>query len=362
MHLTLGADAGGLSRYLIDAAQAARAAGHAVMAAGDDGAWQSAFDAASFPYHRVPLKGGLLDFRRSVRLLTPVVEMFRPDVIHAHYRRAALLGRRLQRLVSPRPPVLYTLHLSHLNVGGWRRLFRDFGDHTHAASADAVAWLVKTAGVPRGRVTLIPHGVDVTRFARRSAADKAAARAALDLPQHVPVAAFVGRFDDPKNEPWCLDALQHPAAPPDAHLVYAGEGPREAELRHRIAAAGLAGRVTLLGHADPLPVYQAADLLLLPSGREGFSLVCAEAMSVGVPHVRTLTSGATELTVEGETGFAVPIKRDVFAETAAKALALPRHRLDAMGDAAAARIRAHFTFDEQIARTLALYSRLAAGT
>ena len=294
-----------------------------------------------------------------MKLLTPAVGAFRPDVIHAHYRRATLLGRRLQRRIGHRPPVLYTLHLSHLNVGGWRRLVSDFGDHTHAASADAVEWLVADARVPRGRITLIPHGVDVSRFARRTDAEKAAAREALGLPRGVPVAAFVGRFDNPKNETWCVDALLHAAAPRDAHLLYAGEGPREAELRERVAAAGLSDRVKLLGHADPLPVYQAADVLLLPSGREGFSLVCAEAMGVGVPHVRTLTSGATELTIEGETGFAVPIeKRDAFAATAARALALPPAKLEAMGDAAAARVREHFTFARQIDQTLALYRRL----
>ena len=362
MHLTLGADAGGLSRYLIDVAEATRAAGHAVIAAGDGGAWLGQFEAAGFDYHVVPLKAGAGGFWRSVRMLRPVVREFRPDVIHAHYRRATLLGRALKRSIRPRPPVLYTLHLSHINVGGWRRFLTDFGDHTHAASSDAVAWLTADARVPAGRMSLIPHGVDTARFARRTDADRNAARDALGLPRGVPVAAYVGRLDDPKNEAWCLDALLHPDAPRDAHLVYAGEGPHESSLRSRAADEGLADRVTILGHADPLPVYRAADLLLLPSAREGFSLVCAEAMSVGVPHVRTRTSGAAELTVEGETGWAVAVEKEAFAARAASALALPRETLETLetlGDAAAARVRDRFTFDRQVAQTLALYERLA---
>ena len=364
LHLTLGADAGGLSRYLIDVAEATRAAGHVVAAAGDDGAWRSAFQDADFAYKQIPLKAGLLGFRRSVRKMRRWLDAGTggwgaADVIHTHYRRATMLARRLRRPDGRCPPILYTLHLSHLNVGGWRRWLTDFGDHTHAASADAVDWLVADARLPRERITLIPHGVDPLRFPRRDDGQKRAARAALGLPPDAVVAAHVGRLDDPKNEGWCLDALLHPSAPRDAHLIFAGEGPHEASLRARSGATGLAGRVHLLGHADPLPVYRAADWLLLPSGREGFSLACAEAMSVGVPHVRTHTSGATELTVEGETGFATPIDRAAFAATAADAMALPASRVETMGERGANLVRDRFTFARQMRQTLALYRHLA---
>ena len=298
--------------------------------------------------------------RRCARDLTAWLGEGGVDLIHTHYRRATFLARRVQprlRRLGVVPPVLYTLHLSHLRVDGWRRLLSDFGDHTHAASADAVDWLVREARVPARRVSLVSHGVDTGHYRLRTDADRAVARAALGVPADVPVAAFVGRFDHPKNEGWCLDTLCRPAAPSNLHLLYAGEGPREPLLRETIRRKGLSQRVRLLGHVDPLPVYQAADLLLLPSEREGFSLVCAEAMAVGVPHVRTLTSGATELTIEGETGWAVPINRGAFAAATLEALE-DRERLERMGLAWAVRVREHFTFERQVERTLAMYATL----
>ncbi len=361
LHLTLAADPGGLSRYITNLGAALVERGHQVTAAGDEGAWRWAFDEAPFPYLPIPLKAGPVGLWKSARRLREWLAANPVDLIHAHYRRAVLLGRRLQKSApgGRRPPLLYTLHLSHIEIGGWRRWFSDFGDHTHVASADAGQWLVDEAGVPEDRITLIPHGIEVGRFPRRTEADRQAARRQLGLPPDAVVAAYVGRLDSPKNEAWCMDVLP-PAhqAGVNLHLVYAGEGPGEAALRDFVVRAGLGDRVHLLGHRDPLPVYQAADLLLLPSEREGFSLVCAEAMSVGVPHVRTRTSGATELTIDNVTGQGVPIDRRAFAGAAARLLAQPQ-LLAEMGENGARLIRDRFTFDRQVEDTIGLYRRLA---
>ena len=61
LHLTLGADAGGLSRYITDLSLAMHKLGHQITVAGDTGAWQWLFDSMPFPYLKVPLKGGLGD-------------------------------------------------------------------------------------------------------------------------------------------------------------------------------------------------------------------------------------------------------------------------------------------------------------
>src|SRR4051812_5148325 len=92
LHLTLGADAGGLSHYIVTLGSAMVAQGHQVFAAGDTGAWQWAFDAAPFPYIQIPLKGGLLSFRKSASTLRRYLRDHPVDVIHTHYRRATLLA------------------------------------------------------------------------------------------------------------------------------------------------------------------------------------------------------------------------------------------------------------------------------
>ena len=144
---------------------------------------------------------------------------------------------------------------------------------------------------------------------------------------------------------------------PGLQIIIAGDGPHEERLRQRLRQDQLTDRVLMLGHRDPLMVYQAADALLLPSGLEGFSLVCAEAMSVGRPVLRTRTAGASEQIIEGATGLSVPVERTAFVESAIQ-LMTDHNNLKKMGLTAAQHVRTNLTFDQQLEQTLALYGRL----
>jgi glycosyltransferase involved in cell wall biosynthesis len=359
LHLTAGSDAGGLSRYIFDLCSAMQARGHDVAVAGQRGAWHWLFEKAAFPWIDVPLKGGPVALLAAARKLRGWLAEHPVDVIHTHYRRPTLVARRLQRAggaAAPPVPILYSVHLSDLRLSFPWRLFSDFGDQTHVASVEARRWVIEQGRVRPERVTLIPHGIDMNQFPPADEETRRTARRELGLPQGARVAAFVGRLDDPKNEDWLLDVATRLS---DLHVLLAGEGPHEAELRRRIERDGLAGRVHLLGHRDPLPVYRAADALLLPSLREGFSLVCAEAMSVGVPVLRTRTAGTQELIIEDVTGRSTPIEHDAFVSAAAEFLSLPTETLRRMGAAGSERVRNHFTFDRQLEQTLALYRRIA---
>jgi glycosyltransferase involved in cell wall biosynthesis len=361
LHMTNGSDAGGLSRYIYDLAIAMHAQGHEVAVAGEHGAWHWLFEKAPFPWIEIPAKGGPISLLRSASILNKHLFKHPVDILHSHYRRGTLIGRRLQKHTgSFKLPILYTLHLSHIPIGWPQRVFSDFGDHTHVASEQAREWLTTDARVDPSRITLIPHGIDPAKFPLADDATRAAARAALGLSINDRVAAFVGRLDYPKNVDWILD-LADAAARKGSNglrLLLAGEGPQESALRAEIHDRKLDHIVRLLGHRDPLPIYQASDALLLPSLREGFSLVTAEAMSVGVPVLRTRTSGSTELILEGITGATTPIDRAAFVSAALDFLADPA-KLRAMGRAAADHVRAHFTFDRQFQQTIDLYRRLS---
>jgi glycosyltransferase involved in cell wall biosynthesis len=216
------------------------------------------------------------------------------------------------------------------------------------------------ARVPAERITLIPHGIEASRFPVADATARATARAVLGLKPEDLVAGYVGRLDDPKNEDWLLDlAAQTRSSLPRLRILIAGDGPHEPIVRQRVVAENLSDRVRLLGRQDdPLAVYHACDALLLPSAREGFSLACAEAMCAGVPVLRTNTAGTAELIVEDITGRSVQIDRSAFLAAAERFLSDPE-KLSEMGRAAARHIREHFTLERQVSETIRLYERLA---
>jgi glycosyltransferase involved in cell wall biosynthesis len=63
-----------------------------------------------------------------------------------------------------------------------------------------------------------------------------------------------------------------------------------------------------LGHQDDVKgIYQSADIVCLPSYREGLPKSLVEAMASGCPIITTDTIGCRECVEEGFNGFLVPI-------------------------------------------------------
>src|SRR5206468_6829006 len=79
-------------------------------------------------------------------------------------------------------------------------------------------------------------------------------------------------------------------------LVVAGDGP----LRDRVP-----GALGFVPHDELLGLYERAAVVACPSRREGFGVVCAEAMAHGRPVVATAVGGLRDLVVDGETGLLV---------------------------------------------------------
>jgi glycosyltransferase involved in cell wall biosynthesis len=123
---------------------------------------------------------------------------------------------------------------------------------------------------------LIFNGVDTRVFSPPQDAESVErARADLGLPPGTPVAVFVGRFVEKKG----LPALKHLArAHADVTFAFAGQGPLDPAqwgLSNVRTYQSLSGRSLAM-------LYQASDLLILPSVGEGFPLVLQEALACGL--------------------------------------------------------------------------------
>lgn len=355
LHLTLESAHGGVSRYLHDLCRALQQRGHHTTIAGQRGDWHDLFTGADIPWVDAPLGGGPLTLRRAAGRLQTYCRAERIDLVHAHYRKAMLVARRVARACSL--PMLTTLHLTGIPMGFPWRWLTDFGDATHAPSTLARDWLVDVARVPAAQIAVIPHGVDPRKFPQSDEGDRRAARAAMNLPADATVAGYVGRFEPHKCVDWLLDVA---AAMPAVRVVMMGDGPTREAVAQQVIARGLGERVTMLRYGDPMPVYRAIDALLLPSQVEGLSLVCNEAMSVGRAVGRTQTAGWHEQIIEGETGWATPVDRDAFVRAAVGRLS-DAAALRRMGVAAAAHVRNTLTFDRQIEQTIAWYRKCLGG-
>jgi glycosyltransferase involved in cell wall biosynthesis len=174
-------------------------------------------------------------------------------------------------------------------------------------------------GMPEARIRVHHTGIDLERF---RPVDRAAAKRGLGV--EGPLIVSAGNLVALKGQRLAVEALAHL---PDATLLIAGEGPERASLEALIAARGLAGRARLLGSVPPASMPEllaAADLMVLPSEREGLANVWIEALACGTPILIADVGGAREVLDRPEAGRLVERDPAAIAAAAAEMLASPR--------------------------------------
>lgn len=157
---------------------------------------------------------------------------------------------------------------------------------------------------PQGRFFLTCNPFEPSRAP--TAIDSAVPR---KPPPGVPELLYTGRLTKEKGVFDLLDAMVLLSAHTPFHLVVAGFGPEEENLRQRISVLGLEGKVTMAGYLqgeDLRRAYRSADLFVFPSWREGFPTVITEAMDSGLPIVTTYIRGAADHLKEGVHACFVP--------------------------------------------------------
>lgn len=156
-------------------------------------------------------------------------------------------------------------------------------------------------GVASSRLRISTMGIDTTTF-RPLAGSTAAWRKALGLSQIKTLLGFVGRLSEEKRVDRVLTTLRE--LPSDVGLVVAGDGPLRPKLMEQASPFG--GRVHFAGavtNRDVLnQLYNAIDLLVLPSETEGFPMVVVESLAAGTPVVATDLPGTRALLADGICG------------------------------------------------------------
>lgn len=185
----------------------------------------------------------------------------------------------------------------------------------YADSASQRRFLIDQGLVNAGDLAVIGAGslagVDMRRFdpARFAANDRASLRHSLDIPADAPVLLFVGRITVDKGVRELMQAfriLRHAEA--GIHLVFVGQFDVDSGVTGGISRSEieLLPDTHIVGYSECPEAYMAiADILCLPSYREGFGTVVIEAAAMGVPTVGTNIYGLCDAVVHGETGLLV---------------------------------------------------------
>jgi glycosyltransferase involved in cell wall biosynthesis/predicted metal-dependent phosphoesterase TrpH len=159
-------------------------------------------------------------------------------------------------------------------------------------------------GIAPDRIARWDRGVDIERFAP--------SRRKPGLLPGATNVLYAGRLTKEKGVWLLADAfLEARQRDPRLHLVLAGGGPEEDELRERLGDAA-----TLLGwvHGTELAdVYASADVFLFASQTDTFGQVVLEAQASGLPVIAVDAGGPASLIEHGRTGLLVPPDADALA-------------------------------------------------
>jgi glycosyltransferase involved in cell wall biosynthesis len=298
------------------------------------------------------------------------LDRLRADVVHLHYPpplTSFFATRWLAR--HPRVPVCLTYHcdlfLDGLAGRALAGLYQRVFVPPTLRAVDRIIVHTRSYGVTstvlRGRpLEVIPSVVDLDWF--RPGLDASDLRGDLRL-DGKRVLAFTGRLVPHKGVDVILQALTR--LPDDVVLLVIGTGPGLAGL------VGLARRLRVSDRVrfcvtvtdDDLPRYLSlADVFVFPSQNrlEGFGLVVAEAMAVGLPVVTANMPGVREVIEEGQEGLlAEPLLADDLAAKIRVLIddpALARR----MGAAGRRRVEQRYGLTTVAGQLLSLYASLRA--
>ena len=220
---------------------------------------------------------------------------------------------------------------------------------TSRAERDELAALLPSGTAQR--LVVVHNGIDLP--AEVDQEQRVAARAELGLEDTEVAALFLGELHE-RKAPLDAVAAARAARARGAALVLllAGDGPQAADAEDRAGPA-----VRPLGFRDDVPrLLAAADLLVMPSAREGISFAVLEAMGRGLAMV--VSDGPGNPEAVGDAGVVVPFGDRQALTAALTRLATDHDERVRLGAAARERVRTTFTLERLRAETQEVYRTL----
>ncbi len=331
---------------------------------------------------------------RSVAGLTAIYRREHPVLVHHFTIKCVIYGTLAARLARVPHTLNAITGLGHVFLErGWRArmlrlltqslyrfVLRLHSGHVIFQNGDDLKIFRDLGLLGKTPASVIPgSGIDTERFSPANPPANAKdptpppSDRATDSPrQHSPVVLFVGRLIREKGINEFLEAarLLH-ARGSQARFVVAGEidpgnpssltrAQVDAEAAVKAEARGADRLVEFLGHVEEIAnVIRSADIVVLPSYREGVPRVLLEAAAMGKAMVATDVPGCREVVEHGVNGRLVPAR-----DPAALAEAI-RHLLEhpevarRMGQRGREKVVREFSETRVLASTLEVYQRLA---
>ena len=226
----------------------------------------------------------------TLRQLSHIIETRKIDIVHCHYRTAALY----MQLLNIMKPVSYvwTNHLVPIPYDFLHRMLTFYGKKAISIGTDSKNFLVNDLKIPEKDIEVVFHGVTIENHSAE--AGKSTLREKYNISEKEKVIVLLGRLTEVKGHKFLLDAIYDL---PGIKILFTGDGNEEykKDLIQKSRQLGIESKVVYTGFVNPYEILQIADVMVLPSRQEGFPLSILESFSMKVPVVRTKTGGYEDM-------------------------------------------------------------------
>ncbi|HEK2265061.1 TPA: glycosyltransferase family 4 protein [Pseudomonas aeruginosa] len=295
------------------------------------------------------------------------------DIVHSTTPKAGLLCALAGKLAFV-PIRLHTFTgqpwvglkgLKYLLSKGSDKLIALLNTHCYADSISQRKFIIDSGVADDDDISVIGEGslaeIDLKRFAasRYSLNERVSLKASLGIGRASKTLLFVGRLTQDKGVLELLAAFESLVGNHDVFLMLLG--PHEMSEEELLAgfSSDLKERLILLGFSDEPEKFMAiADMLLLPSYREGFGTVVIEAAAMGVPTIGSDIYGLSDAIVNGETGLLVPVKNSQALAAAIDQLLGDERLCKELGEKARIRVEKEFSSQRISNLLIGEYTRL----
>ncbi len=324
---------------------------------------------SGIPVHCIPFRSRW-DPRALCRL-TELMKSQRVDIVHSHMYRSNVPATVAAKMAGIRH-IWCQVH----NVDTWEtrrqawmdRFLSRWREGMIAVSERVKSDIREKLGLPDGRIRVIYNGIDHERFGSAQEA-RAGLRHEKNLAERDIVFLFAARLVEQKR---CADFLEafgklHVETPksqddpdefrkpPRAWAWILGDGPLMSALQSQASQLPDPTMVKFWGKKDDVERYMAAaDVLVLPSTREGFSNAVIEAMAAGLPIIASDVGGNAEAVEDGKEGIIIPPLQVQGLTYAMRRMLMDHQTRSSMSTAA--RVKAQrFSLDTMLHETEQLY-------
>lgn len=336
--------------------RAAGVEGEILSTGNEIGSYAKYLEEAGFRIHHIPFKKDPWFFYAFYKL----VRASRYDIVHIHCERASFYYGLAAWLAGVR--IVRTIHSTFQFSGSLalrrsiqRKLFHWLGGKQISVSPSVKKNEFERFG---NRTTLIVNWYDDNRFSPPSDEERGTARNQYDIQEDDIVVVSVGNCAPVKNHCELLKALAK--IKEDIPFVYIHVGKEEdGEPERELAKElGISDRTQFLGYTQNAlqPLY-AADLYVMCSLYEGFSVAALEALGVGLPAILSDVTGLWDLKGLPGTFWAKP-QAESLAEGIRQIAAMHEAERTSVGQQASREVKRRYGIERGIRAYVKVYENL----